>query len=81
MASKQQTKLIHQWQSKGYYVINLVKVTPSGLPDLIACKPDKVVFIESKEHNDRLSTLQRVKLSMLTKLGFECYVNNDLFVK
>ena len=79
MASKQQTKLIKHWQSKGYYVINLIKATPIGLPDLIALKPDKVVFIESKEKNDRLSPLQHTRLSILTKLGFDCYVNDVIF--
>lgn len=78
MASKQQTKLIKLWQSKGYFVINLVKVTPSGLPDLIAIKPDKVVFIESKEKWDKLSPLQKVKIKMLKKLGFIVYVNEEL---
>jgi Holliday junction resolvase len=77
MASKQQTKLIKQWQSKGYYVINLVKVTPSGLPDLIAVKPDEVVFIESKEKWDKLSKLQEICLAMLKKLGFKVYVNDE----
>ena len=49
MASKQQTKLIKHWRSLGYFVINLVKITPTGLPDLIALKPNEVIFIESKE--------------------------------
>ena len=79
MASKQQTKLIKQWKAKGYYVINLVKVTPSGLPDLIVLKPDEVVFIESKEKWDRLSPHQTIKLKMLKSLGFTCYVNNVKF--
>lgn len=75
MASRQQTKLINLWQSKGYFVINLVKVTPSGLPDLIALKQDEAIFIESKEKWDRLSPLQKVKIKMLTKIGFKVYVN------
>ena len=79
MASKQQTKLIKKWQSKGYFVINLVKVTPIGLPDLIALKPNKVIFIESKEKWDRLSTLQETRLKMLIKIGFECYVNDTRY--
>ena len=49
MASKQQSKLIKHWQEKGYFVINLVRITPVGLPDLIAIKPNEVIFIESKE--------------------------------
>lgn len=77
MASKQQTKLIKHWQSKGYTVINLVKVTPSGLPDLIALKPNEVVFIESKEVWDKLSPLQTIKIKMLKKLGFTVYVNEN----
>ncbi len=77
MASKMQTKLIKHWQSKGYFVINLVKVTPSGLPDLIACKPDRIVFIESKEKWDRLSKLQKAKIKVLKKLGFDVYVNYE----
>ena len=77
MSSKQQTKLIKQWQSKGYYVINLVKVTPSGLPDLIAVKPNEVVFIESKEKWDKLSKLQEIRIKMLKKLGFKVYVNDE----
>lgn len=79
MASKQQTKLIKHWQSKGYTVINLVKVTPSGLPDLIALKPNEVIFIESKEVWDKLSPLQIIKIKMLNKLGFKVYVNTELW--
>jgi Holliday junction resolvase len=78
MASKQQTKLIKQWQNKGYFVINLVKITPIGLPDLVALKPDEVVFIESKEKWDKLSKLQEIKIKMLTKIGFKVYVNDTL---
>ena len=78
MASKQQTKLINQWKQRGYFVINLVKVTPSGLPDLIALKNNEVIFIESKEKWDKLSTLQRIKIKMLNELGFKVYVNDEL---
>ena len=77
MRNKMQSKLIKQWQSKGYYGINLVKVTPSGLPDLIAVKPDEVVFIESKEKWDKLSKLQEIRIEMLKKLGFKVYVNDE----
>ena len=52
--SAQQTKLINHWKSKGYFVINLVKITPSGLPDLLALKPKEVIFVESKEKWDKL---------------------------
>jgi len=77
MASKQQTKLIKHWRSLGYFVINLVKITPSGLPDLIALKPNEVIFIESKEKWDKLSPLQIAKIEILKKLKFKVYVNQD----
>lgn len=75
-----QTKLIKYWKEKGYFVVNLIKITPVGLPDLICIKPDKVIFCESKEKWDRLSPLQKVWLKRLTKLGFECYVNKERYV-
>jgi len=78
MASRQQTNLIKHWQSKGYFVINLVKITPSGLPDLIAIKHNEVIFIESKEKWDRLSALQKAKIKMLKRLGFKVYVNDTI---
>lgn len=75
-----QTKLINYWREKGYFVVNLIKIMPVGLPDLICIKPDKVIFCESKEKWDRLSPLQKVWLKRLTKLGFECYVNKERYV-
>jgi len=77
MASKQQTKLIKHWRSLGYFVINLVKITPIGLPDLIALKPNEVIFIESKEIWDKLSPLQIAKIEILKKLNFKVYVNEN----
>ena len=50
---------------------------PTGLPDLIALKPNEVVFIESKEVWDKLSPLQKIKIKMLTKIGFTVYVNYE----
>ena len=75
--SKQQTKLIKHWRSLGYFVINLVKITPTGLPDLVALKPNEVIFIESKEIWDKLSALQIAKIEILKKLKFKVYVNEN----
>lgn len=76
--AKQQAKLIKQWQDKGYFVINLIRCTPIGMPDLIAIKPDEVIFIESKEIGDRLSPLQKIRIKMLKSSGFKVFVNEDL---
>ncbi len=74
--SKQQSKLISHWEKKGYLVVNLIVVTPIGIPDLLCLKPDHVVFVESKEKSDRLSPLQKIWLKRITELGFDCYVND-----
>lgn len=76
MSSKMQTDLIKHWRSKNYFVINLIVISPLGLPDLLCLKPNHVVFVESKEKTDRLSPLQKVWLKRLTELGFDCYVND-----
>jgi len=76
---KQQAKLKKHWQDNGYFVINLIRVTPIGMPDLICIKPNKVIFVESKEDNDRLSPLQKIWLNRLTSLGYECYVNYTIW--
>ena len=78
---KQKDKIAKFWKDKGYFVINLIRITPIGLPDYIALKPNEVIFIESKETWDRLSELQKIRLEMLKKIGFTCYVNFDEYVK
>ena len=78
---KQKDKLVKYWKDKGYFVINLIRVAPIGLPDYIALKPNEVIFIESKETWDSLSELQKIRLEMLKKIGFTCYVNFDEYVK
>ena len=77
--SKQQNDLIKHWKSKGYFVINLIVISPIGLPDLLCLKPNHAVFVESKEKTDRLSPLQKVWLTRLTELGFDCFINNEKF--
>ena len=78
---KQKDKIAKFWKDKGYFVINLIRITPIGLPDYIAIKPNEVIFIESKETWDRLSELQKIRLEMLNKIGFTCYVNFDKYIK
>lgn len=74
--SSQQNKLKNEWKSKNYFVINLIVISPLGLPDLLCLKPNHVCFVESKETNDTLSPLQKVWLNRLSRSGFDCYVND-----
>jgi Holliday junction resolvase len=72
MASKLQTKIINQYKSQGWYVINLIKTNKTGIPDLLCLKDgEKPLFIECKEYNDKLSEIQEWRLKELTDLGFD----------
>lgn len=78
MASKKQSKLIEEYESKGYYVINLVRTNKNGIPDLLCLKKgEEPIFIESKELNDTVKPLQRFRISELKKRGFIAFVNNQ----
>lgn len=79
MASKQQDRLIKKWKLKGYKVINLIKISASGFPDLLALKNGEAVWIESKETGDSVKPLQVFRMKELTKLGFQCYINDQKF--
>ena len=76
MASKHQTKTIKEYESKGYYVINLIKTNKNGIPDLLCLKDgEKPLFIECKEPNDTLKPLQGYRIKELNNLGFNAIVS------
>lgn len=70
MASKFQTKIIKHYQKKGYTVLNIIKLSANGYPDLYAFKKGYTdIWIESKEENDRLSELQKLRIYELNRDG------------
>ncbi len=71
---KVQAKRIKELEAEGYYVIKLLKTNKNGIPDLIAVKPDEVLFSEVKTSKGRLSALQEYRLKELEGLGFKTEV-------
>ena len=70
-----QSKRIKQLESKGYYVIKLIKTNKNGIPDIIAIPPrSRVLFSEVKTPTGRLSKLQEYRLSELQKHGLRTEV-------
>lgn len=70
MASKFQTKIIKHYQKKGYTVLKVIKLSANGYPDLYCFKKDYTdIWIESKEENDRLSEIQKLRIYELNKAG------------
>ena len=65
-----QSKRIKELETKGYYVIKLVKTNKNGIPDLIAIPPNSnVLFSEIKRPDGRLSKLQEYRIKELEKHG------------
>lgn len=70
-----QSKLIKELESKGYYVIKLMKTNKNGIPDLIAIPKDSdVEFIEVKRKDGKLSKLQEYRIKELTKHGVKAII-------
>ena len=72
--SQVQNKVIKELESKGYYLIKLIKTNKNGIPDLIAIKQNEIpIFIEVKTETGILSMLQKFRLKELKEKGFNCF--------
>ena len=71
-----QAKKIKELESKGYYVLKLIKTNKNGIPDLVALHPDKeVLFVEVKTKKGKVSKLQAHRLKELEEHGFQTEVH------
>jgi hypothetical protein len=72
--SKFQTKIIEEYQAKGYLVLKTIRLNVNGYPDLICTKPtEPTIFIEIKEAKDTLKPLQKLRIDQLNELGFVAF--------
>jgi len=74
---KQTDKIRRHWESKGWFVVNLIKTNKNGIPDYVIFKDGITVFVESKEEWDSLSKIQEYRIKELKQLGFKVYVNEN----
>ena len=70
-----QSKIIKRLEAEGYYCLKLIKTNKNGIPDIVALKPDEVVFIECKLPNGKLSELQKYRIEELNNKGFKAFVS------
>lgn len=63
-----QTKVIKKLESKGYLVLNVIRLSASGYPDLLAIKDNVNLWIECKELKDTLKPLQKHRIDVLNKI-------------
>lgn len=64
-----QTKIKKKLQERGWFVTKLIKTSTNGIPDLLAIKYGKAMFIEVKRENGKLAPLQQMRLEELTEAG------------
>ena len=72
-----QSKVIKEYKEKGYMVLNIIRLSENGFPDLMCLKDSKVVFIECKTGGDTLKPLQRYRIDQLREMGFEAMCLKD----
>lgn len=53
----------------------------NGIPDLMAMKEGKTIFIEVKQGKGVLSELQKLRIEQIRKNGFEVFIWTDFKVE
>lgn len=75
-----QNKITKHLESKGYYVVKVIKANKSGVPDILFCKDGKFCAIEVKAKGKKKNTteLQKLHLEMIKKSGGIAVVSDDV---
>jgi Holliday junction resolvase len=75
LESKIQAKIIKRFTDSGYMVIKLIKTSKNGIPDLMALKDGKTIFIEVKRPLlGKLSKVQEYRIKELKEYGFDTLI-------
>jgi Holliday junction resolvase len=75
LESKIQAKIIKRFTDGGYMVIKLIKTSKNGIPDLMALKDGKTIFIEVKRPLlGKLSKVQEYRIKELKEYGFDTLI-------
>lgn len=69
-----QSKIIKQLERDGFFVVKLIKTNKTGIPDLLAVKPKRTIFIEVKQEHGKLSEIQKYRINELRAKGIETYI-------
>lgn len=75
--SKYQSKVIKKLEDEGFYVLKLIRTNKSGIPDIVALKPNEVRFIEVKGTKTPVSKLQEYRIKELTEFGFNATIDRE----
>lgn len=68
-----QSQIKKYLEANGWLVIKLIQTTMNGIPDLMALKDGRTVFIEVKQPGKKPTDLQQYRIEKLHKQGFEAF--------
>lgn len=74
MEAQIQTQVKNDLKKAGWLVIKLIQCSEAGMPDLIALKDGRVVFIEVKRPGQKPRPLQEYRHKKLREAGFEVII-------
>lgn len=72
-----QKKITNKLTADGWLVVKLIKTNTNGIPDLMALKNDKAIFIEVKQPNGVLSEIQKIRIKQLREQNFDVFIWTD----
>ena len=71
LESARQTQIKKKLEADGWIVIKLIKTSLTGIPDIIALKDGKAMFVEVKQPKGVLSPIQTHVIKTLRENGFD----------
>ena len=70
---------IHKYlKSNGWFQLNLISTSPSGIPDRLASKDGRYIWFEIKKPGGRLQPNQEYMIDKMKSYGMEVYVVDNL---
>jgi Holliday junction resolvase len=69
-----QTQIKKYLETNGWMVIKLIQTSCNGIPDLMALKNGRTVFVEVKQPGKKPNDLQKYRIEKLNKAGFPAIV-------
>lgn len=73
-----QSQIKRYLEANGWLVIKLIQTTMNGIPDLMALKNGRTVFIEVKQPGKKPTELQQYRIEKLQGAGFEAFCATSL---
>ena len=77
LESKRQANIIAKLTQEGWLCVKLIKTSCNGIPDIMALKGGKTMFIEVKQPDGKLSELQKIRIQQLSDKGFNVKILTD----